>query len=269
VQPELRVLHGAPPRRAARARGGAGGARASRLNPRLAGYIAAGKRLGAREVELQTNAVRLADRALTEALAAAGLDVAFVSLHAARAEVSDRITGAPGTFAKTVLGLDALAKTSVVVRLNFVFCEQNQEEFPALVEMAAARWPGASITVSFIAASTDLVPLDRDLMPRYSDVLPHLADGVRRARRLGVRLTGFESMCGIPLCLVPDDLTAYFALAEAPSEVAPGEFQKPEEACGGCALSAQCFGVRRGYAKLHGSGELRAIRVGAEAPAMV
>jgi hypothetical protein len=126
----------------------------------------------------------------------------------------------------------------------------------------AARWPEVTITVSFVAASTDLVPLERELMPRYTDVLPHLAAGVRTARRLGVRLTGFESMCGIPLCLVPDDLSAFFALAEVPAGAARGEFLKPDEACGACALEPRCFGIRQGYARLHGTGELLPVRGG-------
>ncbi|WP_179955484.1 radical SAM protein [Chondromyces crocatus] len=230
------------------------------LNPRVVDYVTLGKQLGAREIELQTNATRLADPALTRALADAGLDVAFVSLHAAQAAVSDRITGAPGTFDKTVRGLDELAKTSVLVRINFVFCEQNQEEFPALVALTADRWPRAEITVSFVAASTDLVPLTPDILPRYGDVLPYLAEGVHLARERGVTLTGFESMCGIPLCLVPADLARYFALAQASTEVAPGEFLKPDDTCGTCALTAQCFGIRRGYAKLYGTTELRPIR---------
>lgn len=228
------------------------------LNPRLVEYVAMGKRAGAQEVELQTNAIRLAEPALVRALADAGLDVAFVSLHASKAEISDRVTGAPGTFVKTVKGIDELARTGVALRLNFVFCAQNYTDFPALVEMVGARWPRASITVSFIAASTDLVPLDREMMPRYADVLPHLASGVRAAQRAGIALTGFESMCGIPLCLVPDDLSPYFALADAPAELARGEFLKTE-ACASCILTERCFGVRRGYAKLHGTGELQAV----------
>lgn len=234
------------------------------LNPRLVEYVAMGKRAGAREVELQTNAIRLADPELVRGLCDAGLDVAFVSLHASQAEISDRITGAPGTFAETLLGIDALARARVALRLNFVFCEQNYRDFPAFVGMVGGLWPLASITVSFVAASTDLVPLDREMMPRYTDVMPHLAAGVRAARRLGVRLTGFESMCGIPLCLVPDDLSAYFALAEAPEDLGRGELVKPE-ACGGCALGSRCFGVRRGYARLHGVEELSPIRAVAEA----
>ena len=145
-----------------------------------------------------------------------------------------------------------------LLRLNFVFCELNQAEFPAYVAMVAERWPSAQIAVSFVASSTDVVPRERSLVPRYSDVLPHLAAGVRLARDRGVTLTGFESMCGVPLCLVPDDVSAYASIAEIPAGTDRGEFQKPE-ACASCALETRCFGVRRGYAELHGTSEIRPV----------
>jgi MoaA/NifB/PqqE/SkfB family radical SAM enzyme len=226
------------------------------LNPRLLEYVEMGRRLGVRQVEIQTNAVRLADPELTRALERAGVDVAFVSLHASGAALSDRITAAPGTFDRTVAGIDELARTRIELRLNFVFCTQNQADFPAVVRMVAARWPRAGITVSFVAASTDVVPLDRELIPRFSDVMPSLTEGVRVAAELGVKLTGFESMCGIPLCQVPGDLSPYLAFAEAPPSA--GEFVKAE-VCRTCALGPRCFGVRRGYAALHGTDELRPV----------
>jgi MoaA/NifB/PqqE/SkfB family radical SAM enzyme len=226
------------------------------LNSKLADWVRLGKRLGAREIELQTNAVRLADAALTLSLAEAGVDFALVSLHAVDAETSDAITEAPGTFEKTLRGIDELCRTRIHVRLNFVICERNWRQFADFVEMVAARWPKAEIVVSFVGPSTELVPRDRDLIPRYEDVLPVLAEGVRRAEKLGVKLHGFESMCGVPLCLVPKDLSGYFQLAEVRDE--PGEFLKTET-CHACSLEKRCWGLRKGYAQLYGTGELRAV----------
>lgn len=226
------------------------------LNPRLVEYVALGKRLGARTVELQTNAIRLADGGLARALVEAGVDRFFVSLHASTAEVSDAITEAPGTFDKTVLGVDEIAATAATLRLNYVFCERNQADFPAYVAMVHARWPAAEICVSFVASSTDVVPREKSLVPRYTDVMPHLAAGLRLAKRLGVRVWGYESMCGVPLCQVPDDLPEYWNLAELPAGLDRGEFIKAE-ACQRCDYGSRCFGVRRGYAELHGTGELR------------
>lgn len=227
------------------------------LNARILDYVRLAASVSKLPVSLQTNAVRLDDAALARALADAGVGEAFVSLHGATAEVSDAITEAPGTFARTVVGIDNLSATSARVTLNFVICEKNRHALVDFVRFVAARWPRALVNVSFVAASTDVVPRDRALVPRYSDVLPALADAVTEASRLGVKLCGFESMCGLPLCLVPASLDA-IALAEIPPGFDRGEFLKVD-ACRGCRYEATCFGVRRGYAELHGTRELRTV----------
>ena len=229
------------------------------LNPRVVEYVALAKSEGAARIELQTNATRLAEGDLAERLAAAGVDDVFVSLHGSRAEISDAVTGAPGTFDKTVVGLDRAVRSSMNVRLNFVFCELNLEDFPRYVEMVADRWPGTEITVSFVAASTDVVPRTRDLIPRYAEVLPHLVHGMELGRARGLRMSGFHSMCGIPLCLVPDGAAHYFEIADVPEGHDRGEFLHAEP-CQACDLRTKCFGIRRGYAELHGTEEFRPVR---------
>ncbi|MCX4247254.1 radical SAM protein [Paraliomyxa miuraensis] len=228
------------------------------LDPRLPDYVRRGKAHGVHEVELQTNATRLSDPALCEALRDAGVDIAFVSLHGATAAVSDEVTAAPGTFVRTLAGLDRLRDTGIHTRINFVLCEQNRHEFPAFVSLVAERWPGAAITISFVGMSTDLVPRERWLVPRYRDVLPPLREGLARARTHGLEVGGFDSMCGLPLCLVPDDLQPFFSLAELPPGGGDGEFVKPAP-CDGCVLQSRCFGLRRGYASMYGWDELRPV----------
>jgi len=87
---------------------------------------------------------------------------------------------------------------------------------------------------------------------------PSTTDALAEARRLGVHVLGFESMCGLPLCLVPPSLHATLALAEIPAGFDRGEFLKAD-ACRGCRYETTCFGLRRGYAELYGTGELRAV----------
>ncbi|MFO0601932.1 MAG: radical SAM protein [Polyangiales bacterium] len=243
----------------------AAGARGSRvvlsggeptLNRRLVDWVRLAASVSPRPVGLQTNAVRLDDEALCRALADAGLAEAMVSLHAATAELSDAITEAPGTFARTLRGLDHLAAAGVRVGVNFVFCEANRGAFADVVRLVASRWPAASIVFSFVALSTDLVPRDRQLVPRFSEMAPALADGIAEARRLGVAIGNFESMCGVPLCVIPDGFDrASLPLLPVPRDLAPGEFVKAD-GCSRCRYDAVCYGVRRHYAALHGLGEL-------------
>src|SRR5262249_22093092 len=140
---------------------------------------------------------------------------------------------------------------------NFVIHARNHAQLPGYMRLAAERWPRALVNVSFVAPSSDVVPRDRGLIPRYSDVLPSLFDALAEADRLGVRVVGFESMCGIPLCLVPA-ASRPRALRAIEAGYDRGEFQKPD-ACGGCSLDRYCYGLRRGYAELHGAEELRPV----------
>ncbi len=230
------------------------------LNPRIVEYVRLAKSLSARPVLLQTNAIRLDDATLANALSAAGLDEAFISLHGTTAEISDVVTSAPGTFVRSVKGIDNLYATGTVrIVLNFVICKTNAENLPEYVRFVAARWPNTFLNVSFVAPSTDVVPREEEFIPRYSDVLPFIEEGLAEGRRLGIEMGGFESMCGIPLCLVPASLDGYFRLTEIPAGFDRGEFIKTET-CGACALQSSCYGLRRGYAELHGAAELRAIQ---------
>ena len=94
-------------------------------------------------------------------------------------------------------------------------------------------------------------------LSRYSDMAGPMLAGFARARELGLTITGFESMCAIPLCLKPDGLGDYVGLSQfdAPETDGGDEFHKPS-ACDGCAQRDRCWGVRRGYVELYGTDEL-------------
>lgn len=212
----------------------------------------------AHPVQLQTNAMAFAEGDLARRLVEVGVREAFVSLHASCARVSDVVTGAPGTFEATCRGVDRLVEAGVEVTLNFVLFRSNLDELVPWVRMAAGRWPGVRLNLSFVAPSTDVVPHDVETVPRYSEVLPAIERALVEAGELGVELGGFESMCGLPLCLVPRGLGSVVRLTDVPPGFDRGEFVKPP-ACDGCVLRSRCFGVRRGYVALHGDAELRPI----------
>jgi hypothetical protein len=112
------------------------------------------------------------------------------------------------------------------------------------------------LSISFVAPSSDVVPMDRDLVPRYSDVLPYLSNALRIAEDLGLWVSPLDSMCGLPLCLWPTPQDESLARADIPKGFDGGEFIKTE-VCQACAAETKCYGLRRRYAMLHGTGELR------------
>ena len=94
--------------------------------------------------------------------------------------------------------------------------------------------------------------------------MPKLEEARLRALALGVRLVGFESMCGIPLCLVPAEFSTSADDRVIPPGADEGEFVRAD-ACKDCDLGTRCWGVRRGYASLYGTSEMRAVRRGTRA----
>lgn len=240
------------------------------LNPRLIEYISMAKRLGIEQIEVQSNAINMADATYAQKLADAGLRQAFVSLHGVTGAVSDRVTAAPGTFPRTVAGIKNLLRAGIAVRLNFVLCGYNVAElaeFPDFVQREiVSTTPDARVDVnfSFVAASTDNVPRDTRLIPRFSAVAWALEQAHRRAAELGLTLTGFDSKCGVPACYLPAPIRQKHFAADIPAEELDTHntgFTK-SEACARCELDARCYGVRTTYSDLYGTGELRPIIAG-------
>lgn len=226
------------------------------LNPRLSEYIALAREVGARPIELQTNATRLGEVALSESVAAAGVDEVFISLHGSHAELSDGITKSPGTFDETVRGIDVISALVPKTTLHFVICQANAKDLINWVQWVGKRWPDVAINFSFVGFISDVVPRDHHMLPRYSDVLPDLELALTAAQELGLQVGRFHSMCGIPLCLAPARTRAAMDLPDADTALAGEEFVKPAP-CRGCAMRAKCFGIRRGYADHYGLDELK------------
>ncbi len=234
------------------------------LNLRLPEYLARAAELGIDRVQLQTNAVKMSDPAYTAELVAAGLHDAFVSLHGITAAVSDRVTAAPGTFVKTLAGIENLLRAGVGVCLNFVLCAYNAAELAELPDFVARTLlviPGArcQLNFSFVAAGSENVPRDTGLIPRFSDVAWALEAALGRARALGMPFLGFDSQCGVPACFLPEEVRAQWFVDDLPDaelDAFAGAFRKAE-ACSGCALSRRCYGLRAAYAETYGTGELR------------
>ncbi len=238
------------------------------LRADLPALVAAARDAGAGRVQLQTNAVRLAEGDLAQRLQAAGLTEALVSLHGHDAATSDAITGAPGTYARTLAGVKALLAAGVGVVVNHVLNPVNVASLPDFIDLCADRFApapgqeGIRLTLA-VASAIDRGPLDPDVLPTQSAVAPGVRAGLARARERGVAVLDVAHPCGFALCVLDPDLAVLDprALRQVPTAGRLGEAEgcvKPAAICGHCALEPRCFGLRAEYAVEHGIGELRA-----------
>ena len=228
------------------------------LDPHLKAHIAQARGLGLR-VRLQTNAIRCARPGYAAELARAGLDEAFVSLHAADATRSDAITGTPGTLAKTLTGIDALVAAGVAVQANCVVTGGNADALEPVVELIAQRWGGRVVfNLSWAHASSGLVPVSEGVTPSFAAVRAQVIAAVTACGRHGIEFRGLDGQCGLPLCLCEPDWFDRERLPALPERILAGFVKAPF--CAECALDDRCVGVRAGYAELYGMNELRPIQ---------
>lgn len=139
---------------------------------------------GFRHVRIQTHGMKLANPRYCETLVDAGIDQYFVSVTAADAATHDRITKVPGSFEKTMSGLDNLDVIEGVTLLtNTVITQQCYHQLPQLVDRLGhlKRLAQMDFWNYFPMRETD----DKELIVPHATLLPYLHHAIVRARQLG------------------------------------------------------------------------------------
>jgi MoaA/NifB/PqqE/SkfB family radical SAM enzyme len=160
---------------------------------------------GFEHVRIQTHGMRLANRNFCEELIGAGVDEFFISIAAADAASHDAITQVPGSFDKTLRGLELLDDFDHVTTItNTVVTTRSFRHLPGLVErlQALRRLAQMEFWFYFPMSETD----DKDLVASHVEVLPYLRDAIGRARELG---RGVE-VKNFPECLLGEDRGALY-----------------------------------------------------------
>jgi MoaA/NifB/PqqE/SkfB family radical SAM enzyme len=155
---------------------------------------------GFEHVRIQTHGTRLADEGYCRELVNAGVDEYFVSVTAADAQTHDEITGVPGSFERTVRGLDNLdAYDGVVTLTNTVITQRSYRQLPDVVGRLShlRRLAQMEFWTYWPMRERD----DKDLIPSHLDVLPYLKRAIAEARSYGrsVEVKNF------PECLLGED----------------------------------------------------------------
>ncbi len=151
-------------------------------------------------VRIQTHGMHLAQAGYCDALIEAGVDEYFVSVAGPDAQTHDAITTVPGSFNKTLRGLENLDRRDGVVTLtNSVVTNRSFRLLPQLVERLAhlRNLVQMEFWVYWPMSETD----DKDLIAPHSAVTPYLRQAVARARALG---RGVE-VKNFPQCLLGED----------------------------------------------------------------
>lgn len=163
----------------------------------------AARESGFEHVRIQTHGMRLADPSYCRELVDAGVDEYFVSVTAADAPSHDAITAVPGSFDRTLLGLENLeAFPGVVTLSNTVVTKRSYRQLARVVERLAhlRRLVQMEFWNYWPMREAD----DKDLVVSHLEALPYLREAVRGARALG-RVAEVKNF---PECLLGEDADA-------------------------------------------------------------
>lgn len=227
-----------------------------------------------KRVVLQTNATRFADSDYVRKLVDAGLDDALVSFHSCVPEISDKLTGAPGTWKKTVAGIQNALQIGIPITTNIVLTTENVGHLSDTVRFALTHFGGLSgIILSPLQPHGDLLN-HLELLPRYSDLTTPVKQAAELIRAADKNL--YLSYCENPLCWLLDtfgvegdtELRQYIARRLHANDCGDCHLStmmdkdkvKPP-VCDDCHLDGVCFGIWRKYVDIFGAHELKAVPI--------
>jgi predicted dehydrogenase/MoaA/NifB/PqqE/SkfB family radical SAM enzyme len=226
------------------------------LSKDLVHYVRAAARLGIEDIELVTNGALIDTPEKVRPLAEAGLNRAFVSLHAHDELLSRRATSKIGDWERSVRSIHALVEAGVKVAVNHVITALNYPYLPRFADFVSATW-GGRVAISFAFVTPQFKALENAaLMPRISEAMPYLRRAMKLLESRGSPFT-VGSRQGIPPCFL-GEFTAWSDFVKmAPQALSDDEPQKTRgPQCVECRFSPQCVGLWKPYATRYGYGEL-------------
>jgi len=169
------------------------------IHPKFIETLSLIQQLGYPEVHLQTNGIRLADKAFVADIVRLGVTLFIVSLHGSTAALHDSLTHTPGGFDKTIHGLRNAKDMGSRLRTNTVITRQNMADLRDVTQVACDIGVNHINYSNLHPVGSSMFALSRTL-PKLKELYPFLCDAVSYARSQSRRVT----IEGFPLCAVPD-----------------------------------------------------------------
>ncbi len=224
------------------------------LHPLLPRWIAKATAAGTHLI-VETNAIRFGEAGFIEELRNAGLNDVVVSLHAAEAALSDRLTGVPGSFAQTIVGLRRALAAELRVGVHCVVERANVASLEQHARFVADELRQGGHGVRQVSYSFPIAYHRRDLysaaIPTLDEVRQPLSAAIAYLRAAGIDVR-FLGMSGFPVCAVEHPEQEIDSLPNSIPDDLRSDRDFPEP-CERCAVKPRCFGIHRTYVQVHGA----------------
>jgi radical SAM protein with 4Fe4S-binding SPASM domain len=136
-------------------------------------------------VVMGTNGVLLNDKRVA-ALQDAGVSAVGISVDSLKGDFHDGFRGAPGSWAKTISGIDACRRAGLMFQVHFSVTDDNAHELESMIEFC--RSSGAAVLNVFFLVCTGRGETYTNIsLDTYENVLRRVAQAARDEKQLLVR----------------------------------------------------------------------------------
>jgi cyclic pyranopterin phosphate synthase len=263
--------------------------------PELFEFVAWAKALGYRRISIMTNGRRLSHLPYAAGLAKAGMNRFYVSIHGHTDKLHEGLTRTPGSFAQTVLGLDAVTKLKrfgVELHTSTVITNRNLPHLASIYRFLRAHGVD-QVVFNVMQANGRANTFFEQIFPRYTDIAATFRAFLDDQSTLGASGAKREAqpmafLVDIPLCTtegIPDfnrgfverychyDLAEQVALRtlDHAERAATGdgsgllrvlrtdlddEMREKRPECASCRYTSSCEGVWANYTRRYGWSEM-------------
>jgi len=154
--------------------------------------------MGFLDTHVITNGIALKNERYLDQVIQAGTRFFTLSVHGPTAEIHDRLTGRPGSFADMMKTIDNLNRRKFYYSINFVINKINYQSLQAFAEFVKETC-SSCMAVTFLVMNPMLdgrLNFD-EYMVRYSDMEPYLGESIKALDAAGKRV----SWKFMPLCI--------------------------------------------------------------------
>lgn len=250
--------------------------------PELPEFVAWAKSLGFSRISVMTNGRRLSHLPYAAALAKAGMNRFYISIHGHTKKLHEGLTRTPDSFEQTVAGLDSIAKLKrfgIELHTSTVVTDRNLPDLTDIYRFLRSHGVD-QVVFNVMQANGRADTYFEQIFPRYTDIAEKFEQFTKEVGE--ARPMAF--LVDIPLCTterIPDfnrgyveryrhfDLASHAALSDdqkgeraqtgkgkglvlvTRSDLDDAEREKRAE-CARCRYDAQCEGVWKSYLKRYG-----------------
>jgi len=163
--------------------------------------ISTWKKIGFKNIELQSNAVLLSKEDYVKNLHRLWLYSSMISLHSFDENISDDLTQAVGTFKKTLIWIHNLIKFWIVTTLNIVINKKNYRNILDYIkfinkEIKWFKWLSLSIVVPWKLTK------ENNILPKYSEISTYLIEAYNYCIKNNIDFQ--NPWCWIPICYIKE-----------------------------------------------------------------